>query len=80
MLTAFTKQLPRLRAEEALELASVVMLPHLKESDRRRFLRRLDRAAQRRPAKAPIEVLENDPEKAAAWFARQGARVVVKHG
>ena len=60
MLAVLTEQMPRLRAEELLETASVALLPHLKSSDRRRFLRRLDRTAQReKPPREPIEVLEN---------------------
>lgn len=66
--------LPVIQAEELRNQALVAMLPHMKEHDRRRVLRKLD-AARARQARAPIEVVEVDPDKARAYFAALGAKV-----
>jgi hypothetical protein len=53
--------------------------PHLKASDRRALLRRLDSAATVK-ASAPSEPMaargDRDPAAAAAWFAARGVRTV----
>jgi len=52
--------------------------PHLKASDRRALLRRLDSAATvKAPEPEPMAVRgDHDPAAAAAWFAARGVRTV----
>ena len=59
----------------AIQAASA---PHLKASDRRSLLRRLDKAASVPQPDAPplAQAGTHDPAAAAAWFAARGVRTV----
>lgn len=71
---------PALEAKQQLDAVSAAAAPHARPSDYRRFVAELEAdAAVLTPItipRAPMDVQEYDPVKAAAWFAEQGVKVV----
>jgi hypothetical protein len=72
--------LPLLQAEELYNAALTSMLPHMKEGDRRRILKKLRRGRAAPEDKPPVEIIEENPQKAQAYFAALGAKVVRREG
>lgn len=79
MLDTLATWLPRLHAEAQLRGAEVAMLPWMKQDRRGAMLRRWERLARRTASAdkptAP-DPAERNAEKARAWFAAMGAKVV----
>lgn len=80
LLDALIEHLERLQAEEQRRAATMALLPYVKQSERARVLRRLEKATRRTVEKEPVPVLENNPDKARAYFAALGAKVVARGG
>lgn len=76
LLEALVGNLARLQAEEQRMAATMALLPYVKKNERTRVLRRLERSSRRPEEKEPVQVLEENPEKARAYFAALGAKVV----
>ena len=77
-LDILLSELPRVEARQLRRDIQATTAPHLKPSDRRALLHRLDRAAQVRVAAPTTSDTErvHDPVAAAAWFAERGVRTV----
>lgn len=76
-LHTLIKQLPALEAFEAQQAATIAMVPHTKNEDRRSFFRRLKalvRPLEPRKLPPPKPTI-HDPAAAAAWFAARGGKV-----
>jgi hypothetical protein len=71
---------PALEAAEQLRVVIGATAPHLKPGDQRRLRWHLDALmrslAPPPPHDPPVEHIEIDREKAAAWFESRGAHVV----
>ena len=76
LLDALVDHLDRLQAEEQRMAATIALLPYVKQNERTRVLKRLERAARRPEEKEPVKVVEDNPDKARAYFAALGAKVV----
>lgn len=76
-LRVLVDHLAALEAKEQMAMATAASAPHMKTTDRRRYLRELEGLTWRlRPAPpARPEPTEIDPVKAAEWFAAQGYEV-----
>jgi len=74
LLTAHTHMIARIDAEEALEAATVVVIPHMTDSDRRSQL-----ASWRVAAGGRFVVRPKTRAQLAAIAARHGIKVKVKH-
>jgi hypothetical protein len=68
--------LPVIQADELYSAALVSMLPHMKDGDRRRVLNKLTRVRTAKEERPQVEIIEENPQKARAWFAAMGAKVV----
>jgi len=70
------RQMTVLEAEDMEKAIMAASAPYMEEHDRRRLLRRLQ-SLSRPPAERqpPVQVIEEDPDKAREWFERIGARV-----
>lgn len=78
MLQELVEFQPVIQADELYSAALVSMLPYMKEGDRWRVLSRLARARQTERAPVTRDVIEENPQKARAWFAAIGAKVVTR--
>jgi len=76
LLEALIEHLDRLQAEEQRMAATMALLPYVKRDARTRVLRRLEKATRRPEKKEPAPVIEDNPDKARAYFAALGAKVV----
>lgn len=77
LLAELIDYLPALEAEEQQLRVAAATAPHLRDHDRRAMMRRLERQTSAlRPAPAPMQIIEEDPEKAAEWFRAMGVKVV----
>ena len=76
MLQALIDNLGRLQAEEQRMAATMALLPYVKPHERTRVLSRLERATRRPEEKEPVQIIEQNPDKARAYFAALGAKVV----
>lgn len=56
--------------------STVALLPYVKQNERTRMLKRLEKATSRPEEKEPVKVIEDNPDKALAYFAALGAKVV----
>lgn len=80
LLRPLCDYLPALEAADLRRAVTAATAPHVKQHDYRSLLWTLD--AQMRPLYPPppdepaIEHVEEDRDKAAAWFAEQGVKVV----
>lgn len=66
-------------ANEARDLyvaALAASIPNAKRQDREKAMTQLERAFAIKRAKRKPEIIEHNPEKAAAWFAEHGLTVV----
>lgn len=73
------EQLPPIEAGELLAATQAAAAPHTKPEDYRAFVRSLRREIRRAlpvPEPPKVELIEHNPEKAAAWLEARGIRVV----
>lgn len=76
LLDALVDHLDRLQAEEQRMAAAIALLPYVKQHERTRVLKSLAKAARRSEKKEPVQIIEDNPDKARAYFAALGAKVV----
>lgn len=76
LLEALIDNLERLQAEEQQIATTVVLLPYVKQNERMRVLRRLGRATARQAEREDVRIVEENPDKARAYFAALGAKVI----
>lgn len=74
-LRVYATHLDAILAEQNVYLLGAIGAVWAKPADRRRALKRMLRLATP-PPPPPPPATERDPEKAAAWFAARGARVI----
>lgn len=77
-LRPLIEHMPAVEAAELRAWLPVVAFPRLEAQERRRFdreLQRRSRVFRPTPAAQQSEIIEHDPEKAAAWFRQQGIDV-----
>lgn len=71
-----------IQADEQARLIQAASAPHLKKGKLTSLMRSLTRTATKviraMQPKQEIEVIEEDPEKAADWFAGRGAKIIPK--
>ncbi len=74
MLEMLLTQMPAREAALQLDGITVALSPHLKTSDLRSLIRRLERRADSTPTETPdpMEKIAHDPEAARAWFVAHG--------
>lgn len=80
LLDVLIEQQDRLQAEEQRMAATMALLPYVKQHERMRILKRLEKAARHTEEKESVQVIEDNPDKARAYFAALGAKVVQRGG
>lgn len=77
MINTLADQVPAIEAQEDLHLIQATSYPNMKPHGQKKVLRELTYAAEIKEDwrdRLP-EIIEEDPAKAAEWFAEQGIRV-----
>jgi hypothetical protein len=76
-LNVLIRQIPRIEAQRNLALIQATAFPNMKARDQRQLVRQLRHKTEVKEDwrdRLP-EIIEDDPAKAAQWFAEQGIRV-----
>ena len=82
MFNYLAEHMPAIRAEEQANMIQATSAPHLKKGKLSSLMRSLRRTATRvlriMETKKEIEVIEEDPRKAADWIAGLGVKLIPK--